>query len=191
MAVARVLVTQDQALHEAFPKASLERKTAYLTPEQAKKVEEMAGTSPTSKVVTYYVATAPPESNSTHAAGGRPAILASAWFDTHIVRTLPETVMVVVSPAGTVMKVEILSFEEPVEYMPRPRWFDEFAGKKLDRDLAPGGAIPSVTGATLSSRAVTAATRRVLALHSVLISAPLSAASAAPAPPPPPPEAKP
>jgi hypothetical protein len=176
---ARVLVTQDQALAEAFPAGALERRTAFLTDEQAKAFTALAGDPPAARVVTYYVAP-----------GG-----SVAWFDTHLVRTLPETVMVVIDDAKRVRRVDVLSFEEPIEYLPRPKWFEQFQGKALDKDLAPGRGIPAVTGATLTSRAVTEASRRCLALHAVICGgggcAVKAAAAPAPAPPAPPPASRP
>jgi Na+-translocating ferredoxin:NAD+ oxidoreductase RnfG subunit len=80
--------------------------------------------------------------------------------------------MVVVDPAGAVVKAEVLSFDEPPEYLPKKRWFDLFPTRRLDRDLAAGRGIPVVTGATLTSRAVADAVRRALALHAVLIAGP-------------------
>jgi Na+-translocating ferredoxin:NAD+ oxidoreductase RnfG subunit len=77
--------------------------------------------------------------------------------------------MVVVDPAGSVVKVEVLSFDEPPEYLPKARWFEQFKSRRLDRELAAGRGIPVVTGATLTSRAVAAAVRRALALHAVLV----------------------
>lgn len=158
-ASARVLVTQDKALAEAFPGAAVERRDAFLTDAQAKRVETLAGSPPETRVVAYYVATKE----------GKPA--GTAFFDTHVVRTLPETLMIVVDPAGAVVKAEVLSFDEPPEYLPKPRWFELFKKRKLDRDLAAGRGIPVVTGATLTSRAVAAAVRRALALHAVLVAA--------------------
>jgi len=153
---ARVLITQEKALAEAFPGASVTRKDAFLTDAQAKRVEELSGTAPSSRVVAYYVA----------AKDGR--ISGTAYFDTHVVRTLPETVMIVVDADGAVAKVEVLSFEEPPEYLPKPKWFEQFKSRKLSKDLVPGRGIPVVTGATLTSRAVAGAVRRALALHAVL-----------------------
>lgn len=150
-------MTQDKALAEAFPRAAVARRDAFLTDAQAKRVEELAGSPPVTLVVAYYVATK----------DGKPA--GTAFFDTHIVRTLPETLMIVVDPSGAVAKTEVLSFDEPKEYLPKPRWFELFRARRLDRDLAPGRGIPVVTGATLTSRAVAAAVRRALALHAVLV----------------------
>ena len=92
----------------------------------------------------------------------------TAYFDTHVVRTMPETILVVVDPSGILARVEVLSFSEPEEYLPRPRWYAQFPGKPLDAELSVKRGVRPVVGATLTARATTAATRRVLALHRVL-----------------------
>ena len=63
---------------------------------------------------------------------------------THRVRTLAETVMVVVTPEGKVDRIDILSFSEPQDYLPKERWMDQFEGKKLD-DVADVGATLEAT----------------------------------------------
>lgn len=76
--------------------------------------------------------------------------------------------MVVVDPAGAIARIEVLSFMEPEEYMPRARWYEQFAGKSLNEELSTKRGIHPVTGATLTVRATTDAARRVLALHRIL-----------------------
>jgi hypothetical protein len=81
---------------------------------------------------------------------------------------MPETIMVVVDPAGAISRIEVLSFSEPEEYLPRPQWYAQFTGKPLNDELSMKRAIHPVTGATLTAQATTDAARRVLALHRVL-----------------------
>lgn len=76
--------------------------------------------------------------------------------------------MIVVDPANALARLEVLSFSEPEEYLPRPTWYGQFPGKTLSDELTPKRAIRPVTGATLTVRATTEAARRVLALHEVL-----------------------
>jgi len=151
-AQAKVFLTQEEALALAFPDGvEVTRHTAFLTDERARQIEEAGGSKLTSKITSYYTG------------GGL-----TAYFDSHIVRTLPETVMIVVGPEATILRIDILSFNEPEEYLPRPRWLDQFQGKGLDEELSTRRGIRAVTGATLSSRAIVAAARRVLALHAIL-----------------------
>ena len=155
-AAAKVFLSVDEALKLAFPQCKVERKTAYLTPEQMKRAREIAGVEVPSALVTYHVAIR----------GGQPA--GTAYFDTHRVRTLPETLMVVIDPQGRVSRIEVISFREPEEYLPRGAWYEQFKGRGLDRELQLKQAIRPVTGATLTARATTDAVRRVLALHKVI-----------------------
>jgi hypothetical protein len=157
-ASSKVFLTQDEALRLAFPGCVLERRTAYLTPEQVRRAHELSGEEVASALVVFY-----------QAHKGQPAQPAgTAYFDTHRVRTLPETLMVVVDPQGRVARLEVLSFREPEEYMPRGVWYEQFRGHKLDRDLGLKTGIHPVTGATLTARATNSAVRRVLALHQVI-----------------------
>lgn len=148
---ARVLMPQKDALSLAFPSVKPERRTAFLTDAQAKAVEEAAQSKLESKVWTYYVA------GST-----------TAYFDSHLVRTMNETVMIVVNGNGTVNFVEILSFAEPDDYLASKRWLGQFPGRKLDDDLAQRRGLRNISGASLTSEAVTRAVRRALAVHQVL-----------------------
>ena len=154
--LARVFLTVDEALKLAFPGAQVARRTAYLTAEQLKRARDLAGVEIPSALVTSYGATR----------DGQPVCV--AYFDTHRVRTLPETVMVVVDPQGKVARVEVLSFEEPEQYLPRGPWYGQFGGRALGPELDLKRGIHPVTGATLTARATTEAVRRVLALHQVI-----------------------
>jgi Na+-translocating ferredoxin:NAD+ oxidoreductase RnfG subunit len=154
---AKVFLTQKEALKLAFPGATIEHKIAYLTPAQQKEAQRLSGDEELpGAIVSYYVGTR----------DSRP--VGTAYFDTHVVRTMPETIMVEVDPSGSVLRIEVLSFSEPEEYLPRARWYEQFQGKPLDDELSLKRAIRPVTGATLTAHATTDAARRVLALDRVL-----------------------
>jgi FMN-binding domain len=149
----------DEALKLAFPGCEVARRTAFLKPEQVRRARELSGAEVPSALVNYYLATR----------GGQPA--GTAYFDTHRVRTLPETLMIVVDPQRKVGRIEVISFREPEEYLPRGAWYEQFLGKALSPGLQLKRDIRPVTGATLTARATTDAVRRVLALHQVLAGA--------------------
>ncbi|MFP3941433.1 MAG: FMN-binding protein [Thermoanaerobaculia bacterium] len=152
---ASVFLTVDEALELAFPGCRVERETLYLTEAQLAEARERAGEAVESAVVHPYVGWC----------DGRAAGV--AYFDTHRVRTLPETLMVVATPEGEVERIEILVFREPTEYIPRDAWYEQFDGRGLDPELEIKRGIRPVTGATLTARATTDAVRRILALHQV------------------------
>lgn len=154
-AAARVLLSVDEALRLAFPESQVERGTVFLTPAQIAAAEERAG-GDVPGIVHPYRARRDGE------------VVGTAYFDTHRVRTLAETVMVVVDPEGRVRRVEVLSFDEPPDYLPRAEWYRQFDGRPLSPGLAVGRDLRGVTGATLTVRATGEAVRRVLAVHAVI-----------------------
>lgn len=151
-ASARVLMTQQEALTSAFPKTAATRQKFFLTVEQLRVARRASGVDFDDQLIIRYAGV-----------DGR-----VAYFDTHRVRTLAETVMVIVSADGRVERVDILSFDEPTDYFPKRRWLDQLLGRRLDRDLTLTGAIRPMSGASLTGRAIVNATRKVLAIHHAL-----------------------
>lgn len=156
--LAKVFYAKDEAIRTAFPEADvIENQVFFLTDDQKKQVETLARTRLDSKLVTMYI-------------GKRgQKLLGYAVIDVHTVRTLPEAVMVVLSPEGRVASTLILAFYEPLDYLPHDRWLKQFDQASLTPDLRVGGKIAGITGATLTARAMTESVRKVLALYQVLI----------------------
>jgi hypothetical protein len=150
------LPTQKEALTLAFPGATLTRKEHFLTPEQADKVKALSGVTLRGLWVVAYEAKKE----------GKPAGV--GFFDTHIVRTQPETALVAVSPEGKVIRVEVIAFREPQDYQAPAAWVQQFEGKALNPGLSLKRDIRPLSGATLTANALTDAARRSLGLWQVL-----------------------
>lgn len=149
-------ITLQEALSTAFPPpATVDRKTAYLSQAALDSTRAEAGPdAPVSQsVVSYYVGRR----------DGKP--VGVAYFDSHRVRTVNEVLMIVVGTDDRIREIEVLRFAEPPEYKPSEPWLAQFGGKTLAPALSLKGDIVMMTGATLTSNAVTRAVRRVLALH--------------------------
>jgi hypothetical protein len=154
---AKSFLTQEEALRLAFPKgAVVARKTAFLSEADRAEVARLSGGAPPPGLVAYYTATLE----------GRDA--GTAYFDTHVVRTLPETLLVVIDPKGAIVRLEILSFGEPEEYLPRGAWYGQFPGKTLGDELSEKKGVRPVTGATITVRVTVEAARRTLAIDAFL-----------------------
>lgn len=152
----KVFLTTDQALALAFPDCKIERGTIALSEAEQKRIAKLCGSDFDKGLVFPYVAKK----------SGK--VVGTAYFDTHKVRTHRETLMVAVDAESKVLRVELLSFAEPQEYIPRSKWYAQFDGKILNAKLNLKKDIKGVTGATLTARATTAAARRVLAIHKVI-----------------------
>jgi len=158
---ATVYATQDAALHDAFPDAdAIEAKSYVLDDAQAARVQALAETPLDRKLWTIHTARRAGET------------LGYAVLDMRTVRTLPEALLVVLTPDGAVRSLRILAFHEPAEYQPSPRWLALFEGRRLDGELRLKRGIQQIAGATLSSQSVTRAVRTALALYQVLIQTP-------------------
>ena len=160
-ASAKVFLTKSKALELVFPEADeIEKRHAFLTERQAESIRRMAKAEVDSRLYTFYVAKSSGKETG------------YAVIDTHTLRTLTETVMFVINPDGTLRHAEILAFFEPTDYMPSGKWIDLFSGKtKMDK-MKVGKGVPNITGATISARSFSQATRRVLAVYRVMFGNP-------------------
>jgi hypothetical protein len=155
--IAKSFLTQEEALRLAFPEgAVVTRKTAFLSEAERAEVGRRSGGAPPPGLVAYYAASV----------DGNPA--GTAYFDTHVVRTLPETILVAVDPKGAITRIEVLSFSEPEEYLPRGKWYGQFSGRSLGDELSEKKGVRPVTGATITVRVTVEAARRILALDAFL-----------------------
>lgn len=164
-----VFHSRESALRLAFGDAdSVASRTLVLDEEQVQEIEERSRTRVPSRVVRAYV-------------GHRgDTVLGYAFIETHRVRSLPETVMVVVEPDGTVAGTHLLAFHEPPEYLPPERWLGQFDQRALDDRMALGRDIAGIAGSTLTAQAVTACVRRAVATAEVCLVTPATAVRDAP-----------
>jgi len=147
----------DAALAIAFPGCEVERVTCTLDEKQREAVAKLASQKEFTKASTFaYVARK----------DGK--VVGTAFFDSHVVRTKRESLLIAVDPAGRVLRVDTIVFQEPPEYVAQEAFYTSLEGRAQGRELQLGRGLDGTTGATLTCRAVADAARRVLAVHSVL-----------------------
>jgi hypothetical protein len=150
---ARIFMTREEALATAFPRdVKVTRQAVFLKPAEIEEVRQESGIEPGGALVIRYAG-----SDGSY-----------AYFDTHRVRTMPETIMITVDADQKIGRIEILSFDEPTDYYPKRRWLDQFLHRALTKDLSLSGAIRPMSGASLTGRSITGASRKILALHRVI-----------------------
>lgn len=156
-AAATVYYSKEEAFELAFGVgAEVEPLALFLTDEQAERIEKAASVKLDSKLYTLHQGKR----------GGQ--ILGYAAIESHNVRTQPETVMIVLSPTGELVRVEMLAFHEPPEYQPPARWFERLYQKPL-AELRLGQGVDGIAGATLSSHASLDGIRKVLAVYQIAL----------------------
>ena len=150
-----VFYSKDEAFELAFGQgAEVEPVPVFLTDQQAAEIEKAAQAKLESKLFTFY-------------AGKRQdQVLGYAALESHTVRTQPETLLIVLSPSGELVRTEMLAFHEPPEYQPPARWFERLYHRPLT-ELFLNRGVDGISGATLSSRAALASVRKVLTIFNV------------------------
>jgi len=146
----------EEVLKEMFPGSEVEVRNFILTKEDQRRVEKLSGVKIGSRFVSFYVVKKEGK------------VLAYAYVDAHRVRTHPEVVLYVLGPDGRIKLIEILAFYEPAEYRPPESWLKLFINRSPENLPRYRKDIPNITGATLTARAITKHTRKVLVLWELL-----------------------
>lgn len=142
--------TFQAALSRMYPGCELKKEVLYLTDGQKEKIEKVSGLKLPSKLANRY----------------RNCDGSFVYIDSHIVRTLNQTVVVEVTKKK-IKTFSVSAFLEPQEYKAPLKWLAQIASKALD-ELVLFKQIDGLSGATLTAKANVDAARRVLALDQVL-----------------------
>ncbi len=150
------VISRQEALNAVFAGATIRGDRVYLTAEQAERIAEISREDIRTRIYARYVA----RRNG--------VVVGRAYVDTHVVRTKRESLLISIEPDGRVRRIDVTAFLEPPEYVPPERWKQQYYERPLGDDIAIHRAIRPIAGGTLTTRAVNAAVRRVLALDQVL-----------------------
>lgn len=153
----------DEALARAFPGARFEKRTLALSVADVSAVEARAHARCEPRLVTAYVA------------WRGDTLAGAAWTDRRVIRTREAVLLLAVAPDTSLVRVDVLAFFEPPEYVPPSRWLAQFRGRGSRKPLTPQRPVPFVAGVTLSSRAVNESARLALAWYEVLLAPQLAA----------------
>ena len=152
----QVYLTKKEAIEIAFPGADeVVKDKKWLTDEQRDAIGKICHQTIDEKRITFYV-------------GKKNGQAMGAMVIDHIIgKSFPITFMVVLNPDGTVRAVEIMIYREPRGWEVRYKSFlRQFSGRNAASDFR---EINSITGATLSVRAVTRGVYKATAAYKVLV----------------------
>jgi electron transport complex protein RnfG len=155
-APAKAQISREKALAATYAGAEIRSERVFLTDAQVRRVREISGVDIPSSLIARYLALR----------NGQPA--GRAYVDTHTVRTKNESLLIMLDDSGRVKRIEVTAFLEPPEYQASRAWYDQYNGKGLTDELRLHRAVRPIAGASLTAKATTDATRRVLAIDQVL-----------------------
>jgi Na+-translocating ferredoxin:NAD+ oxidoreductase RnfG subunit len=153
---AGLLIKPEQVLKEEFVDAVISKKNILLNKSQVKKIQNLSKSKLHSSIITTYLVQK----------DGK--VLAYGIIHIHKVRTKKETVLFILSPDCKIQDIEIIAFYEPPEYMPNKKWLETFKGKSSKDELRLKRDVPNITGATLSSKAITLSSKQVISICEVV-----------------------
>ena len=155
---AAVFHSRSEIARLAFPNGDrVETRDIFLSRNQRSEIERNAGSQLAGDLLTIYEGYT----------DGR--LVGYALLDTHIVRTLPETLLIVLDASGAVAATYLMAFHEPLDYRANDRWLGIFDDRRLSDDLRVGRSIVGITGSTLTARAIVGSIRRSLAIYEILL----------------------
>ncbi|CAA6800479.1 MAG: Unknown protein [uncultured Sulfurovum sp.] len=131
---------------------NVQKKSLILTKEESKIIQKQAKAKLSSKIVRYYEVK---KENNT---------IGHAILLKEKIRTKYAAILYMVDNNNTMLGIEIVSFKEPSEYKPNDNWKKIFVGKTAEDTLVAGEDIATISGATMSARAISNAARVALAI---------------------------
>ena len=131
---------------------TIEKKSLILTKEDVKSIQKKAKTKLSSRIVRYYNVKDDKE------------IIGHGLLLQQRIRTKKAAILYMVDSNKTMKAIEIVAFHEPSEYKPNDEWEKVFEGKTSQDVLKAGKDIATISGATLSARAISDAARLALAI---------------------------
>ena len=155
---AQVLISPQESMKMAFGEdITLTKKNILLKKTQAEKIQESAKVKLSTKI--YRILSASRDSK----------IIGYGILINQKVRSKNAVIMYHILNDSTLNSIEIIAFNEPLEYIPSKNWNEQFNKTKTDKMLRLSRDIPTISGATLSARAITDASRIAFGIYNELL----------------------
>ncbi len=155
---AQILISPIDAMRTVYGLDSEVSKTnILLSKAQASKIEQDAQVKLDTNIFRYYKATKADK------------ILGYAILVNNKVRSKNAVVLYFITTDAVLKGIEIIAFNEPLEYIPSATWNSQFQDIPTTKMLRLSKEIPTITGATLSARSITDSSRVAFAFFNEIL----------------------
>ncbi|MFT5661043.1 MAG: electron transport complex protein RnfG [Sulfurimonas sp.] len=155
---AKVLISPIDAMKSTYGSGTIiTKKNILLSSSRAKTIEQAAQVKLSSKIFRIFKAT----KDTT--------LLGYGVLINKKVRSKNAVVLYFISKNSILKSIEIIAFNEPLEYLPSKNWNSQFKDISTDTMLKSSRDIPTITGATLSARAITNGSRVAFAIYNEML----------------------
>lgn len=155
---AKILISPLDAMKQSYgSETEIVKKNILLSKVQASKIEKASSTKLGSKIFRVFKATKDSK------------LLGYGILINKKVRSKNAVVLYFISSESILKSIEIVAFNEPIEYLPSDRWNSQFEEVPTDKMLRVSKEIPTITGATLSARSITDGSRAAFAFYNEVL----------------------
>ena len=155
---AKMLVSPFDIMKAAYGQTTeISKKNILLKKSQAKKIQQDAKTKLKSKIFRVCKAVNKGET------------LGFGILVNRKVRSKNAAILYIISKDSVLKSIEIIAFNEPMEYIPSRTWIKQFENISTDKRLRVSKDIPTITGATLSARSIVDGSRVAFAFYEEIL----------------------
>ncbi|MFT7859765.1 MAG: FMN-binding protein [Sulfurimonas sp.] len=157
---AGVLLSPYEVLHSTFgDDITITEKNMLLKKAQKQRIQKAARTKLNSSIVRTYKI----EKNKQH--------LAYAILLSNKIRSKNGVYLYTINAQDVLESIEIVAFNEPLEYMPNNTWKQQFSDVPTNQHLNIPKNVSTITGATLSARSITESANIAMQIYNVVLKA--------------------
>lgn len=151
---AKVLITPQNAMKQTFTGApAVTEKTVALNNAQIASIEKNSKTKLSANSIKIFTS----QNKSKNIGYG-------VLLDTKI-RSKNGVVLYMITPDGALKSIEIVAFNEPMEYIPSKKWIEQFQNSTAQTIEDNSKKAPAITGATLSAKIIIDGSKSALAIY--------------------------
>ncbi|MEN8303448.1 MAG: FMN-binding protein [Campylobacterota bacterium] len=155
---AKVLISPIDAMKQSYgSEAVIVKKNILLSKVQASNIQKSSNTKLDSKIFRIFKAV----KNS--------RLMGYGILINKKVRSKNAVVLYFISKDSLLKSIEVIAFNEPLEYLPSKKWNSQFDDVSTGKMLRVSKDIPTITGATLSARSITDGSRVAFAFYNEVL----------------------
>lgn len=155
---AKILISPIDAMNQSYgAKSKISEDNILLTNIQAKKIQDESNVKLESNIFKVFKA----EQNS--------KIIGYGILINKKIRSKNGVVLYLISTDSVLKGMEVIAFNEPMEYVPSKKWMSQFENVKTQTQLNLSKDIPTITGATLSAKSFVDGSKIAFALYNEVL----------------------
>lgn len=155
---AKMLISPIDAMNQSYgAKSKISEDNILLTNIQAKKIQDESNVKLESNIFKVFKA----EQNG--------KIIGYGILINKKIRSKNGVVLYLISTDSVLKGMEVIAFNEPMEYVPSKKWMSQFENVKTQTQLNLSKDIPTITGATLSAKSFVDGSKIAFALYNEVL----------------------